>query len=424
MGVRESDRRSANGVKPKGALAWAFYDWANSAFATTILAGLFPPFFKDFWNGSSVGDDVATFRLATAAAISAAVVALLGPVLGAVADAGVARKRFLLVFMLLGSVMTACLCLVPEGAWGVAAAVYILASIGFAGSNIFYDSFLVDVARPGERDRVSALGYALGYLGGGLLFAGNVAMVLHPDWFGLAGKTQAVLLSFGSVSVWWALFSIPLLRGVHEVGEPQQVESSLLTEGFRRLGRTFREIRLNRNIFLFLLAYWLYIDGVHTIIRMATSYGRSLNFPLESLIVALLITQFVGFPAALLFGWLGNRFGARKGIFAGIVVYIGLTVWAYFMTSIEEFYALAVIVGLVQGGVQALSRSFFSRLIPEERAGEYFGFYNCLGRFAAILGPLLMGTVGLVTGSQRYAILSIVVLFVGGGILLLRVRET
>lgn len=406
-------------MKPsRTTVSWAFYDWANSAYATTVMAGFFPIFFKQYW---SSGADVAhsTFYLGVANSLASIVVAMLAPVLGAIADGAGARKKFLLVFAALGIVMTGSLYFVERGDWVAAVALYVMASLGFLGGNIFYDSLLVVVAPERKRDVISALGYALGYLGGGVLFAFNVWMTLQPATFGLADAGAAVRVSFICVAVWWAIFTIPLLLFVHDPVE-QRKDSALqaVAAGLRQFVDTFRHIRQLRTVGLFLLAYWLYIDGVDTIVLMAVDYGMSLGFDSNSLIVALLITQFVGFPAALAFGKLGERIGAKRGILLGIAVYVGVTVWAYFMETVSEFYTLAVVVGLVQGGVQALSRSLYSRMIPADKSAEFFGFYNMLGKFAAVIGPMLVGWVGLMTGSPRFAVLSIIVLFVlGAGLL-------
>jgi len=401
--------------------AWAFYDWANSAFATTVMAGFFPLFFKEYWN-SGVADTVSTFRLGMANSAASLVVVLCAPLLGAIADHLDRRKGFLLLFAALGIVMTGALPFVAAGDWQLAALCYGLAMLGFSGGNLFYDALLLGIARPAQLDRVSALGFALGYLGGGLLFALNVLMVLHPDWFGLPDKATAVRVSFLSVALWWAVFSVPLFLLVREPRAAERVHArDAVARGFGQLRRTLREIGRLPHTFLFLVAYWLYIDGVDTIVRMAVDYGMSLGFPSNSLIVALLITQFVGFPAAIAFGRLGDRIGARAGILVALAVYMAVTAWGAFMSAVWEFYLLAVVIGLVQGGVQSLSRSLYARLIPPGRSAEFFGFYNMLGKFAAVLGPALMGWVGVLSGSPRIGILSVLALFVIGAALLLRV---
>jgi UMF1 family MFS transporter len=413
---------SLPGTHPRNqVLSWALYDWANSAFATIVLAAFFPVFFKEYWNAGTDAA-VSTFRLGAANSLASVAVALLAPLLGAVADKSSARKKFLLFFAAMGIVMTGSLYLVAQGHWLLAAVLFALALIGFSGGNIFYDALLVSVAPPAKADFVSALGYSLGYLGGGLLFALDVVLVLFPQTFGLADQAQAVRLAFVSVALWWGAFSIPLFLFVEEPPAADRVPApQALAAGVRQLIATFQEIRRLRMVFLFLIAYWLYIDGVDTIIRMAVDYGLSLGFDTHNLLIALGITQFVGFPSAIAFGKLGEKLGARNGIFMGLGVYIGVTIWGFFMDRVEEFYALAIAVGLVQGGVQALSRSLYARLIPPQRSAEFFGFYNMLGKFAAVIGPLLLGWVGLLTGSPRHAILSIIFLFVIGALLLWRV---
>ena len=414
---------------PKGDLkaevAWSLYDWANSAFATTVMAGFFPVFFKEFW---SAGSDtaVSTLKLGAANSLSSLLLVAAAPLLGAMADAGGARKKGLFLFATFGILCTACLYWVEQGNWGGAAMLYVLAALGFAGGNIFYDSLLVIVSHPGRIHFVSALGFSLGYLGGGLLFALNVIMTLWPPVFGLSGPSEAIRLSFMSVSLWWAVFSIPIFLLVEEP-RPKGAASIDLKKafvlGFLQLRTTFNEVRRLRVVMVFLGGYWLYIDGVDTIIRMAVDYGLSLGFSSRSLLSALLLTQFVGFPSAIAFGLIGRRWGPKTGIFIGIAAYIGVTIYGYFITREVEFYVLAAIIGLVQGGVQSLSRSLYALIIPRDRTAEFFGFYNMLGKFAAVIGPVLMGWASLLTGSPRSSILAVLVLFLAGGALLYLVDE-
>jgi UMF1 family MFS transporter len=410
-------------IATKKVISWSFYDWANSAFATSVMAGFFPVFFKQYWS-TGVQATTSTFRLGLANSVASLIVAALAPALGAIADRGGAKMKFLLFFASMGIIMTGGMYFVAQGAWQLAFLLYVLGIIGFSGGNVFYDSLIVDVSPPGKTDMVSSLGFALGYLGGGLLFAMNIFMTLKPGSFGLANASEAVRVSFLSVAIWWALFSIPVMIFVKEPPTEQKKSGwAMVGAGFRQLRTTFGEIRRLRLVFLFLIGYWLYIDGVHTVIRMAVDYGMSLGFEANSLIVALLITQFVGFPSAIAFGKLGEKLGTKPGILLGIAVYIGVTVWAMFMQKTGEFYALAVTVGLVQGGVQSLSRSLYSRIIPTNRAAEFFGFYNMLGKFAAVIGPFLVGWVGVLTGNPRIAIFSIVILFLSGAVILWLVDE-
>ena len=404
-------------------IAWALYDWANSAFATTVMAGFFPVFFKQYWSAGTE-PTVSTYYLGLGNGVASFAIALLAPMLGAIADRGGARVRMLAFFTLLGAAMTAALYWVTKGDWQTALLVYALASVGFSGGCTFCDSLMTDVSEPREFDMVSAYGFSLGYLGGGLLFAVNVLMTLKPGLFGLTDAAQAVRISFLSVGVWWAVFTLPLLFWVKEQNPPRPLAiGSALRQGFSELKSTVGHIREYRALTLFLAAYWLYIDGVNTVIKMAVDYGLALGFEAKSLITALLLTQFVAFPAALAFGWIGNRFGTRRGILLAIAVYLGITIWACWLDNVKEFYAMAVGIGLVQGGIQSLSRSFFGRLVPAHKAGEFFGFFNLMGKFAAVVGPVLTGVVALFTGSSRLGIASLVLLFALGGGLLLRVPD-
>ena len=407
-----------NYLKNRQILSWALYDWANSAYATVIMAGFFPIFFKSYWAGELTTTE-SSFYLGVANSVASLIVVLLAPVLGAIADQGSARKRFLIFFALMGIVMSFALAFVAQGEWWLAVLIYIGASLGFSGSVTFYDALIVDVAKGKSLDRVSAFGFSLGYLGGGLLFSLCVWMTISPDTFGLADSAAAVQLSFILVALWWALFTIPLLLWVKE---PQKAEKKgffkTINNGLSQLRHTFDEVRKLRVVVLFLLAYWFYIDGVDTIIRMAVDYGLSLGFDQNSLIVALLITQFVGFPAAIAFGWLGEKYGCKFGIQLALVVYMAVTLFAYQMNYVWEFYLLAVVIGLVQGGIQALSRSLYARLIPANKSAEFFGFYNMLGKFAAVIGPVLMGGIALVSESSRLSILSVLVLLIIGAVLL------
>lgn len=405
------------------ALAWALYDWGCTAFATTVLAGFFPTFFRQFWS-QGADTTLTTFRLGIANSVAGLCIALLAPVLGAIADRGGHRKHFLVGWACIGIAATAGLYLVGQGYWAAAAVLFTLGTLGFNGGLVFSDSLLLDVATPAQYDRVSALGYALGYLGGGILFAVNLLMVVKPAWFGLAGAAEAVRVSFLTVAVWWFVFMLPLALFVRERGGERRLPAAAaIARGLAELRQTLTHVLSYRSMFAFLVAYWLYIDGVNTIIKMAIDYGMALGFDSKALLGALLLVQFVAFPAALLFGRLGERFGARRSVLAGLVVYTGVSVWAYYLDTVGEFYAMAVVVGLVQGGVQSLSRSFFGRLIPAGKSAEFFGFYNMIGKFGTVIGPLLVGFVALATGSSRGSIVSVALLFIAGGLLLYRVRD-
>jgi len=398
--------------------SWALYDWANSAYATTVMAGFFPVFFKQYWSADLTANE-STFWLGLSNAGAGLLIALLAPVLGAMADRGGLKKRMLLSFTILGILMTSALFLVSEGHWLLAVMIYAFGAIGFSGANVFYDALIVDVAEHDQLHRVSALGYALGYIGGGILFAVNVLMTLHPEWFGLSGSADAVRWSFLSVALWWALFSLPLLRFVYEKGEVESAHWLVAArDGFSQLGDTFRHLRSLRQIWLFLLAYFLYIDGVNTVARMAVDYGLSLGFDSDVLITALLMTQFIAFPAAIALGWLGERWSGKGVILVSLAVYSAVCIWSTTMQNSTDFYWLAAAIGLVMGGVQSLSRSMYARMIPKDQAAEFFGFFNMLGKFAAVLGPALMGMASLISGSARFSILVIVALFAAGAIIL------
>jgi len=407
------------------------YDWANSAFATTVIAGFFPIFFKEYWSaGLPVTES--TFLLSLAVSTAGLLVALCAPLLGAIADQGNARKRFLLLSTGIGVFASGGLFLVEQGSWQAAWLLYALGTIGFLTAQIFYDSLLVSVASAKDLDRVSSQGYALGYLGGGLLFLFNVIAVLQPDLFGFSDASAAVRFSFLSVALWWAVFSIPLIRNVKEPHPaPTLGVAASVRQGAKTLLATLARIRMYRSVVLFLVAYWFYIDGVDTVVAMAVDYGLSIGFERNELITALLLVQFVGVPFALLMGFLGQRWGTRRTILLCIGVYLAVTVlgarldlepYSFFGLEIRKFYFLAILVATAQGGIQALSRAFYARIIPQETAAEFFGFYNMLGKFAAIVGPLLVGVVGRLTGDPRMGIQSLALLFIIGGALLLAVR--
>ncbi len=409
--------------KSKQEFGWSMYDWANSAFATTVMAGFFPIFFKEYWS-AGVEVTASTAMLGFANSLSGIFVAVLAPILGAIADSGNHKKKFLIFFAYLGALAAGSLFLVAEGQWLLAVLIYAWGAVGFSGANIFYDALLPALASENRIDLLSAIGYAMGYLGGGLLFAFNVWMTLQPATFGLADAGEAVRISFLSVAIWWGVFTLPVILFVPEPRLRAAVKTkNAMRAGWQQLQRTFKKIRHLRTIFLFLMAYWLYIDGVDTIVRMAVDYGLSIGFKRDDLILALLITQFVGFPSAIFFGRMGEKIGARRAIFIAIGVYMLVVVWAVQMTERYEFYALAVTIGFVQGGIQALSRSFYSRLIPHDQAAEFYGFYNLLGKFAVIFGPILIGLTGLISRSSRVGIASLAILFLAGGILLYFVDE-
>ena len=403
---------------------WALYDWANSAFATTVMAGFFPIFFKSYW-ASDLSDAESTFVIGSANSIVGLVIAVSAPILGAIADAGNSKKRLLLIFATIGIISTGYLFFVPESSWKFAITFYAVGVIGFSGGNIFYDSLLVSVSNQDQRNQVSSLGFSMGYLGGGLLFLLNVLMFSYPSFFGLSSQIEAVLWSFMSVALWWAIFTTPLLTGVKE-NKIYKNNSGLFTIikiAFQNLYKTGLSIKQYKSAVIFLLAYFLYMDGVDTITRMATSYGADIGLSAQSMIGALLLTQFIGFPATLVFGAYSDKFGYKQTLSFAILIYIGVVLFSSQMDTAIEFFIMAGVIGLVQGGVQAISRSYFSTLIPSEKAAEFFGFYNFIGKSSVFFGPFMVSGIALITNSPGAGILSLLILFIPGLILLRKVPD-
>jgi len=403
--------------------AWAIYDWANSAFQTTVITAVFPLFFSGY-AAADLPKNVATARFAAATTLAMIVIAVLGPVLGALADVRAAKKKLLAAFLALGIVTCLLFVTIDPGEWRWAALLFIVSNIGLNGSFVFYDSLLPHIARPDEIDRVSTAGYAIGYIGGGVLLALNLWWIQRPDMWGLPDRTMAIKLSFVSVAVWWLVFSIPLFRHVPEPAamlERGETPEHALVAAFRRLGGTFRELRGYRHAFLMLLAFLLYNDGIQTIIKMATVYGAEIGIDTGAQIAAIMLVQFVGVPFAFLFGRFAEAIGAKRAILVGLAVYTGISLLGYFMRTELQFFVLAILVGMVQGGTQALSRSVFARMIPKHKSSEYFGFFSVFEKFAGIFGPAAFALAITLTGSSRDAILSVIVFFVLGALVLLKV---
>lgn len=409
------------GLRTREQRAWAMYDWAASAFQTTIMVAVFPIYFIKV---AGAGEPIVAgqwWGYANSAAI--ATVALLSPVLGAVADFSAAKKRFLGLFTGLGIAAVAGMYFIQRGDLGLAVLLYLAASIAASASFVFYESLLPHIAAEDEVDRVSTAGYALGYVGGGILLAANLAWIQKPDLFGIPAGTLPARLSFLSVALWWLLFSLPVLRRVPE--PPRALEADEVPAGsavrtaFARLGETFRELRGFRNAFLFLLAFLLYNDGIATIQKMAAPYATELGIPESTTILAILIVQFIGIPFAFLFGSLAGKLGAKRSILLGLVFYMAISVVGFYIRTGRDFLILALMVGMVQGGTQALSRSLFATLIPPHKSGEFFGFFSVFSKFAGIFGPLLFAAILGRFGSSRYGILSVIAFFVVGGVLLM-----
>jgi UMF1 family MFS transporter len=405
--------------------AWAMYDWANSAFAVTILTAVFPVYYRSLVLDSGGAPADATAYWAYTTSLSLLVVAVIGPWLGASADLAGATKRFLAVALALGVCGTASLALIGGGMFILASLLFTVANFGFASGNIFYESLLPHVVRFDDLDRVSARGYALGYLGGGLLLVINALWLARPDWFWMPNREFALRLCFVSVALWWLVFSLPLFRRVEEPGTPARLQprGGVFAAGFRRLAGTLREVRRYRQLVIFLVAFWLYNDGISTIIKLAAAYGDEIGVDHNDMLIALILTQFIGFPCSLAFAALASRFGAKHSILVGLAAYILISVAGFFIQHAWHFYALAAMVGVVQGGTQALSRSLFTTMVPKNHSTEFFGFFSTGEKMAGIVGPVLFGVIGQLTGSSRWGIVSLTVLFVAGAFLLTRVDE-
>lgn len=401
--------------------AWVLYDCANSAFMTTVVAAVFPIYFAEV-AAAGLEPATATFRFSVATTVALALITLLSPILGAIADFAGLKKRMLAVFHALGLAATVGMFFIERGDWLLALVLFGLGNIGIYGSLVFYDSLLPHVARADEIDRVSTAGYALGYLAGGILLAINLAWIQLPQTFGFPDAGLAVRVSFLSVAVWWALFAIPLYRRVPEptrrLEAHEQALADPVTTGFRRLRETFVEIRSYRHAFFMLAAFLIYNDGINTIIRMATIFGSEIGIASQHLIGALLLVQFLGLPFSLLFGRMAARIGTKQAIYLSLVVYTMTSVLGYFMTSAAHFYALAILVGTVQGGSQALSRSLFATMIPPHKSSELFGFFSVAEKFSGIMGPAVFAVSIGVFGSSRHAVVAVIAFFVVGGFLL------
>ena len=401
------------------------YDWANSGFQSTVITAVFPPFFSAV-AAAGMPAPLATARFAWATTIAVAVTAVLGPILGAIADYRAIKKKMLAAFVGIGVTTTMLMATIGMGEWQYAALLFMIANIAIASSFVFYDSLLPHIAAPEEMDRVSTAGYAIGYLGGGILLVINLLWILNPAAFGLSDSIAGIKLSFVSVGIWWLVFSIPLFRRVPE--PPRTLEADETSDenpiqaAFVRVWETFHELRGYRQAFLMLVAFLLYNDGIQTIIRMAAIYGAEIGIDRNAQIEAFVLVQFVGIPFSFLFGALAGRIGAKTGIFIALAVYTGISVLAFFMTSAWQFFALAFLVGTVQGGSQALSRSLFARMIPKHKSSEYFGFFSVFEKFAGIAGPALFAASVSLFGSSRAALLSVIIFFVCGGLVLTRVN--
>ena len=413
--------------------AWAMYDWAVSAMQTTVMVAVFPIFFVKVAGANTTPAD-ATSSLATANAVALVIMTLLSPPMGAIADYFAVKKQMLVVFTLIGVAACAGMFFIERGDLTLAWWLFLFALVGGTGCMVPYEGLLPHLAPPEDVDRVSTAGYALGYVGGGVLLALNLAWIQKPEWFGLphgegltpAQATLPARLAFLSVAAWWALFSIPILRRVKEPPRSREADEATTAyswvDPFRRLLETFRELRSFRNLFLMLIAFMLYNDGIQTIIKMATAYGTEIGIPSGALIASILVVQFVGIPCTFLWGAIADRIGAKRSVFIGLLIYTVISIIGYYMKTATDFLILAGLVGLVQGGTQALSRSMFSSMVPPQKSGEFFGFFSVFEKFAGIFGPALFSLVIMLTGTSRGAIISVIAFFVAGAAVLARVN--
>lgn len=403
--------------------SWIFYDWANSAYSIIISTAVFPLFYKAAATNAGVSPSDSTAYLGYTVAIATFILAMLSPILGTIADYQGYKKKFFTFFFALGIIFTASLAFIPSDNWLLLLIFYTVAAIGSAGSNVFYDAFLTDVTTEERMNKVSSRGFGFGYIGSTIPFIISIAIiVLSQNGIIPLSTTFASKIAFMITAVWWGLFSIPLIKNVHQRYFIER-EQKPVANSFRRLGKTLREIRQYRALFLFLLAYFFYIDGVGTIITMSTAYGTDLGITATNLLIILFVTQVVAGPFAILYGRLAERFTGKKMLYVGICVYIIVCIYAYFLETTLDFWILAMLVASSQGGIQALSRAYFAKLIPKKNSNEFFGFYNIFGKFASILGPLLVGVTAQVTGDSSSGVFSLVILFIIGLTILAFVPE-
>jgi len=390
------------------------YDWANSAYSIIITTALFPLFYKQVATNAGIANSDSTAYLGYAVAAATFIVALIGPVLGSLADYQGLKKKFFYLFFAIGSLSTATLAFVPEGNGIFLLIVYAVTAVGFHGANILYDAFLVDVTPEKRMDQISSRGFGLGYIGSTIPFMISIALVLLSDKGVIPLPTMiSMRLAFIITAIWWIVFTVPMLRNVIQIHSIPR-DSNIIKGSFKRVANTFKDIRKYRNVFLFLVAYFFYIDGVGTIISMSTAYGTDLGISATTLLIILFVTQVVAAPFAIIYGRLSQRFTGKKMLYVGIYVYIIVCIYAFFMKTETDFWILAMLVATSQGGIQALSRSYFAKLVPKEKANEFFGFYNIFGKFASVMGPLLVAVTSQLTGNSAYGVFSLVILFIIG----------
>ncbi|MEK4221205.1 MFS transporter [Bacillus sp. FSL W8-0116] len=404
--------------------SWVFYDWASSAYSLIITTAVFPLYYKAAAQNAGVSAADSTAYLGYTISIFTFILAMLGPILGTIADYQGLKKRFFAFFFALGVSFTALLAFIPSDQWLILLIIYTMSAIGSNGATVFYDAFLVDVTTDKRMNRVSARGFSFGYIGSTIPFIVSIAIIILAQSKIIPLSTaSASKIAFLMTAIWWGLFTIPMFRNVRQRFYIQR-EANPIAESFKRLLKTLKEIKKYRTLFLFLLAYFFYIDGVGTVITMSTAYGTDLGIRSSDLLVILFVTQVVAAPFAILFGRLAEKFTEKKMLYAGIFVYIIVCIYAYFLKTTLDFWILAMLVASSQGGIQSLSRSYFAKLVPKKNANEFFGFYNIFGKFASILGPLLVSFTAQLTGNTNAGVFSLVILFIIGMIILARVPDT
>ncbi|WP_416353535.1 MFS transporter [Agrilactobacillus fermenti] len=399
--------------------SWILYDWANSAYSIVTVTAILPIYFKSIAHADGVANATATAYWGYANSVGTLIISLLAPLLGAIADYQSYKKKLFNFFNIIAIISTLLLVFVPARAWLLLLVVFVISTVGYAGANIFYDGFLTDVTSTARMDRVSAQGYSMGYLGGVIPFV-LIMLLQLTRGFGFLDSTGIVNFGFIMTTIWWLIFSVPLMLNVSQTHYLTPVPHIIRTS-WRRVTRTFKTVWRDKYIVWFLAAYFFYIDGVDTIFKMATSVGADYGLSTTSLMLVLLMVQLIAVPFSVLFGHLANRIGNKRSIGIAIFIYLVICIWGYFMKSELDFWILAFLVGTSQGGIQALSRSHYAKIIPSEKANEYFGIYNIFGKFSAIIGPALFGIFAQLTGATKYGILSIILLFIIGGLLFIKV---
>ncbi len=397
--------------------SWALYHWAENGYGTAVMVAVLPVYYSKV-AASTLTPNQATVYWGYTTTIALIIVALLAPVLGTIANLTGIRKRLLMIFAAIGILSSASLYFIKTGDWLVASAIFIVGNITFALADVFHDSFLPHISKAGDIDRVSSRGFAAGYLGGGIILIISIAIIQLMSDKGLAAR-----LTFITSAIWWAVFTIPLVLNVKEPAKTGSAEGNTFTQSIAELSRTFRNVKRYRQLSIFLLAFLIYNDGIYTIFKMATIYGAELGLNQNTLIGSLLLALIVGFPSAIFFGWLAKSIGAKRCIYICLLGYTLISIGAFFISKPIDFWILGAAVGAVMGGAQALSRSYFGSMIPKAKTAEFFGFYGMSSRIGGFLGPLVFAVVGQVMGNSRYAIISLLIFFIVGGLLLMNVDE-